>query len=217
MYKDHEIDGIIFADGKICNYFNHKNNVITKIKSIDIYLQNQFKNGGQSSNRLQRNRAINRDHYITELAEACVDIFYDKDSNKAKIRYLIFCGPAEFKIELSEHKLISNYFNRSYHVLNMEDMNNDLILNAINNFTDPKEIDLVDKIKSMIETADDKLVFGKDIMENLKSCQLEKIYIHKDLEDKIKEIQENTSHKLEIIKLSSNAIKAYGAIGVKFY
>jgi peptide subunit release factor 1 (eRF1) len=220
MYKEHDSYGIIYTDGKICIYYELKDKYFKKINTIDIYLQNQFRNGGQSSNRLSRNRDINRNHYLTELAEDTIEIFYDKNNNISKVKYLIFCGSAQFKKELSEHKLITGLFTSVY-TLNMEELNYDLILKSINDFdsNSPNEKRIVEKIKFMIEMADDKLVFGiDDILEHIRTCEIKTIYISQNLDELIRDIESMRTYEFEIIKLKSNMINDFGGIiGEKFY
>ncbi len=215
MYQEHETHGIIYTDGKICINYEYKYGNFRKISSKTIHLQNQFKNGGQSSNRLARNRDIQREQYITGIAEKIVSIFYDKNTNKPNVKSIIFCGPAQFKIEVSEHKLISSFFD-SIHldIINMGLMDEKLIEMTINNLTDPVEQAIIDEINLMISRADNRLVFGNDIIPCIESCELKTLYVHKD-----KTMEEfKTDYGLEIIKISSHMITTYGGmIGIKFY
>jgi peptide subunit release factor 1 (eRF1) len=85
MYaEDHKINGIVYTDGEICVWYTLINNTLKKVTNDSINLQNQFKNGGQSSNRLARNREIQRDQYLTNLAEKTVSLYYDKNSNTSQ-------------------------------------------------------------------------------------------------------------------------------------
>ena len=68
----------------------------------------------------------------------------------------------------------------------------DLVLETFDNLGDPNEKEILDKIREMIELADDKLVFGDEIQKLLEGCQLATVYVHKD---KIKEIKEINSPK----------------------
>lgn len=214
MYKSYDKNGIVYTDGKICIYYELVNRDLRKIYSSDIHLQNQFSNGGQSQNRLARNRDINRDHYISELAEKTVNLYYDKNINKSKISNIVFCGPAEFKIELSKHKLIIQYF-ENIHLINMADIDYNLLIETVNNFDDPKEKNIISSLNDMIRNADDKLTFGDDIIDSLKLCEIETIYIHEDC----KTLDNLTfEYNPTIIILKSHMILDYGGIiGVKFY
>lgn len=223
MYTDYvingeyrNINGVIYSDGKICNYYELENKNLKKISSNTIRLQNQFKKGGQSTNRLSRNRDIQRDHNITSLVEKTIDIFYDKKENKSKVSNLIFCGPAEFKVELSEHKLINSFFSKiPIHIIKMEDFDYTLLMKTVANFDNSKEISHISNIKELIALADDKLAFGDEIKEYLKTCQLKIIYVH--TENKLLDTV-LINYNVQIIRLSSTFINDYGGIiGVKFY
>jgi len=214
MYKDHDTNGVIYTDGKECTYYELINYNLIEKDSSSIYLQSQFKNGGQSANRLARNRDIERETYITHLAEKAVDIFYDKENNRKKVKKLLFCGPAQFKIEMSQHKLIDNFFD-IVTVVNMADIDLKKIIDVVNSIVDPAEKKHLANINRMINFADNKLVFGDEIKGALDDCMLETLYIH---------IGNNFLENLElnyspnIVKISSDVILQYGGmIGIKYY
>ena len=212
MYKDYDVNGVVYTDGNECVWYELKNKSFKKVAHRTIFLRSQFSNGGQSANRLARNRDIQRDQFIQLLAEKTVEVFYDKTDSREKVLNMLFCGPAEFKVEVSEHKLITSFFS-SIHLVNMGRMDNDLIVEMSNKIQNPDDIENVNRIRYMIETADDKLVFGEDISLMIELCQLEILYIHKDLE-----LKERPVYKLKIVKISSDMINQYdGMIGVKFY
>lgn len=216
MYTDdHQIDGIVYTDGEICSWYTLINKNFKKIMSVNIQLQNQFKNGGQSSNRLARNRDIQRDHYVTQLAEQTISVYYDKQVNKQNVNNILFCGPAEFKRELFEHKIVKTYL-KDIHLLTMGELNHQLILDTISNFDDSNEIDIIHQLKEMIQYADDKLVFGDDVYDMINMKLLSVLYIHDELD--INELGIVNDYNFKIIKLKSTMIKNYGGmIGIKFY
>jgi peptide subunit release factor 1 (eRF1) len=214
MYDVHDTNGIIHTDGNYCTWYTLNNNNFTKIASKSIYLQNQFAGGGQSQNRLMRNRDIQREQNITSLAERTIEIFYYKDNSCQTVVNIIFCGPAEFKTELSEHKLIRQFFN-NIHILNMSDINYDMVIDYVKTIIDPNEFEIIKRLRYMISMADAKLVFGLDINTSLELCEIKTLYVHKD-HDFLKKY--DPAYKLEIIKISSTMINEYGGmIGVKFY
>jgi peptide subunit release factor 1 (eRF1) len=217
MYKDHDLNGVIFTDGNVCTWFEHKNHSIKKIGSSTIHLQNQFKNGGQSTNRLARLRDIQREQYISSLSEKSVALFYDKENSKQKVKNIIFCGPAEFKTEMSEHKIIRRFFENIHIVTMGSDLNIQLLNETIDNIEDPREKANVAEIKRLISQADSRLVFGEDIQYMIESCQIKTLYIHKDSEY-LSSNNIEIGYEIEIIKISSPIINEYdGIIGVKFY
>lgn len=218
MYTDdHTVDGIVYTDGASCTWYTLVNTDLKKITCDNIHLQNQFKNGGFSSNRLARNRDIQRDHYLTELAEKTVNIYYDKQNNKQKVTNIVFCGPAEFKKELSDHKLINTYF-KHVHIITMSELNYQLIIDTITNYDDPTEIDTVEQIRNMIRVADDKLVFGDELSLMIRMRLLSTLYVHHEIQiDKLR-TELDIDYDIEIVKIKSNMIKDYGCvIGIKFY
>lgn len=223
MYRnDHIINGIVYTDGKVCVYYELKYGVLSKIMSSSIHLQNQFKNGGQSANRLMRNREIQRDHYITMMAERVIESFYDKKTNLSKVQNVIFCGPAQFKIEISQHKLIKSFFDEQHvHIINMSELNYDLLMDFIDKMDDPMEKTIIAEIRKLIAMADNRLIFGKEISQSLGDFQIETLYIHKDIVDQsLMDLINNPeiSKRVKIIKISSHMITEYGGmIGVKYY
>jgi peptide subunit release factor 1 (eRF1) len=236
MYQgDHIINGVIYTDGKICVNYELKYQILSKLSSSTIHLQNQFKNGGQSANRLMRNREIQRDHYITQMAEKIILTFYDKDRNVPRVKNLVFCGPAQFKIEISEHKLIKSFFDvENIHLINMAEMDYNLLINTVSQFDDPDEKKVITEIRELIALADNKLVFGQDIVQSIESCEIKTLYIHRDhdTEDLCKNMCENEYQKqivqmikdpeinkrINVVKVSSHMIMEYGGlIGVRFF
>jgi peptide subunit release factor 1 (eRF1) len=218
MYNDTDTNGIIYTDGNECIWYELKNNNIKKLADKKIYLQNQFKNGGQSSNRIARNRDIQRDQYIQLLAEKSIELFYNKSENMQTVKNILFCGPAEFKIELANNKNIIGFLS-NIHIVTMGDLDLDLINKVINNISDPQELINIKKINDMIAMADNKLVFGSDIIEMVNTFQLDILFVHNDMydSDKINDFKKY-NEKLNIIKIKSDMINQYGGmIGVKFY
>lgn len=212
MYEDHNINGIIYTDGSECIWYQLKGNNFKKISNITIYLQNQFKNGGQSSNRIARNREIQRDQNLQMLAEKTVDLFYDKTENKQNVCNIIFCGPAEFKVELATHKLINKFF-VNVHTVTMGELDMELIGETIKNIKDPADLKNMEIINDMISMGDDRLVFGKDIIPLIEMYQIKTLFIYSEMKSDIK-----PEYKLEIIKIRNNDINKYGGmIGIKFY
>lgn len=216
MYSDnHKIDGIIYANGEICKWLTVINKDFKVLDKESIKLQNQFKNGGQSSNRLSRNRDIQRDHYVTQLAEKTVLLYYDKQLNKQTVCNIIFCGPAEFKRELFEHKLIKSYL-KNIHLVTMAELDHQLILDTISNIDSSDELDTINQLQLMIQNADDKLVFGEDVFHTIDMKMLSILYIHHEID--IDGLGIINAYDFKIVKIKSSMIKDYGGmIGVKFY
>lgn len=220
MYKNNNPDiyGVVYTDGNHCTWYNLIDKNLCKIYTKEVILQNQFSSGGQSQNRLMRRRDIQREHNLTVLAEKTVEYYYNKETSQPKVLNVIICGPAEFKQELADHKLVRQFFGSKIRIVTMSGvMDYNLLMNHIHQMADhdPREHEKVRRIQYMIDTADPKLVFGRDIDESLELCEIETLYVHKDSAfwDKPKPL-----YRLEIIKMSSKMINDFGGmIGVKFY
>lgn len=226
MYsEDHIIHGVVYTDGKTCVNYELKYGSLNKIMTSSIHLQNQFKSGGQSAVRFARNREIQRDNYITKMAERIIESFYDKDTNLPRVKNLIFCGPAQFKNEISEHKLIKNFFDAQFiHIINMGEMDYNLLMDTVNKMDDAEEKNIVTEIRELIALADNRLIFGTDIIACIDNCEIKTLYIHKDIMDEsdncviglIKDPEINK--RIKIIKISSHMIMEYGGmIGIRYY
>lgn len=214
MYKNYDINGVVYTDAKECVLYEWKNGISKKLGSMQIYLQNQFKNGGQSTNRLARNRDIQRDHYVTSLAEKTVNTFYDKENSIQKVKNILFCGPAEFKRELAEHSLISSFFT-NVHIVTMGEFDQTIIDETLRNIEDPRIRIVSERIRKLVSTADDKLVFGEDIIPHLQMCLIGTLYIHPN-----SNLLKNTrlSYDPTIIEIEADVLEHFGgAIGVKYY
>ena len=214
MYNDYNDDGIVYIDGKTCSLYKHNNGYYTKVFDSDIRLIGKFKNGGQSQNRLMRIREENRDYFISETIENVIKTFYDKKNSECKVVNLIVYGPGNLKSDIIKSKLLKQYFN-NIHELTLNFMDYDKVSEFINNIDDPSEKIHIDDITQLIDTADDKLVFGDDIWKLIDECQLAKIYIHNTI---LKINDMKLKYSPDIIKLSSNKIMQYGGIiGIKWF
>lgn len=220
MYDNHDNHGILYTDGEKCVWFKLQNNIFTKLKDYKFKLQNQFKCGGYSANRLARNRDIQRNHYITEISEMTIDIF-----NKINPKSMIFCGPGNFKIEIMTSQIIqSHYENTKTFIKSLTICDNefgkmcDMIRDMINTIDNDNQNTEFEKIQNMINMADDRLVFGEDdIMNGLNSQIISTLYLHTDYvfdNDKLM-----IDHKkLAIVRISNISILDYGGIiGVKYF
>ena len=223
MYDNYDINGIVYTDGEECIFYELKSKYFKKILSCSIYLQNQFKAGGQSANRLSRNRDIQRYEYVSLMAERTVELFYDKNSNISKIKNLIFCGRAQFKNEIKDHKIIKSFFNNiNVNAVTMDDLNFNIILEYIDNLNDPLEMQHINNIQYLLRMNSDKLLFGEEIISAILHFELETIYVSNN-SDKLKEIKDimkknNIDYSINVIMIKSNFLEIYdNIIGVKFY
>lgn len=220
MYTNDEFDGIIYVDGSICDFYLVNLGRYSKVKSSTIYLQNQFKNGGQSSNRLSRIRDHIRESYITELSDRTVELFYSKNEMKSKINNLIISGPSYFKNEMAATKTIKQFFD-NIHIVTLNKFDQDIINEFIFNINKNSDDNIDIEIRSLIENNEDvdKLVFGiQDIIQNINDKMIKKIYVHSDTIDILENDNTLDLNNVELVKTQSNYIVHYGGIiGIKFY
>jgi peptide subunit release factor 1 (eRF1) len=220
MYTDDTVYGVVYVDGKECISYSVNALRYTIENKIKISLQGQFRKGGQSAQRLERIRDENRGHYLDEIAEKLVNIFYSKEKSRSRIKYLILAGPGQFKTELSQTTEIKKFFGGITHTLTMEILDRALTNEFIQelNLSSTDDIKKVEELKLLIQKADEKLVFGNEILEYLVEKSLAILYIDSNLE------VPKFEYELELVKVSPNLREAEGyllqfggMVGVKWY
>lgn len=219
MYDEYENHGVLYTDGEKCVWFKFQNNTCTKMKEIKFKLQNQFKSGGYSANRLARNRDIQRTHHITEIGEKTIEIFM-----KINPKSVIFCGPGSFKIEVMTSKNINSYYEKTQKTILKsltlcdDDFNKmcDSIKDMIN--TIDNDNDEFYKIQGMIIMADDRLIFGEDdIINGLHNQIISTVYLHDDYFLDIENLMIECK-KVKFKRISNATILDYGGIiGIKYF
>jgi peptide subunit release factor 1 (eRF1) len=221
MYTDDIVYGIVYTDGKECISYSMNSLRYTIENKTKISLQGQFKKGGQSAQRLERIRDENRGHYLDEIAEKITSLFYSKENSRIKIKYLILVGPGQFKFELSQTSDLKKFFGGIIHILTMDNLDKNKVNNFIEeqNQINEREVKKIEDLKLLIQKADDKLVFGNEILELLNSKQLGILYIDSTLE-----LPNFEGYDLEIVKVSPTLREAEGyllqfggMVGVKWY
>ena len=210
--------GVIFIDGK--QIIAHSIKCFTEdyytskcLLKDGIRLQNKFKGGGQSAQRFDRKEQNIRNGFLSKFDDKVWNQFYDKDNNKSCVNMLIICGPGIMYLELLKQPLISKYFGSIAKSFATDTLNLDKINSTyINNIYDLSNKH-IDEIKKLIDTADDKLVFGKKEIEKcLNDCLISKV-ITTDKSFK----QNNNSADIILIN-RSNYIDTYGgSVGIKYY
>lgn len=213
---EHRIDGAVFVDGSECKMWFVQDRRAKLAYKSDIRLMSQFKNGGQSSNRLQRIREENRQSFISDISAKVLDVFYDHSCGKSRVTNLVLFGPSRFKEEVANHKkqVIAKYIN--IHIATACDL--DPILEMIDGLENPEEANVREEYETLIMTADPKLVFGDQIKSSLENCALAKLVISEDFDISKYEVD----YGLELVTLRTTAaidwIDQYGgAIGLLWY
>lgn len=227
MYDDsleHRIDGIVYVDGSICQIFFAQDGRAKLIHKIDIRLISQFKNGGQSSNRLERIVDENREMFVEKVVNKTIKTFYDKDHNSTNISNLVIFGPSRFKNDVVNHKknILSKYF-KSVHTLTSSGAELGQVLEYLDTIIDPEEIKTIDELQEYIDLTDERLVFGDDIHTLILEYTVGRLIIAEYTYEKFMEkLGVSLDYGLEITILRSDRahdwIEVYGgAIGIKWY
>jgi peptide subunit release factor 1 (eRF1) len=226
MYDDaleHRIDGAIYVDGSSCIMYRVQDNRVSICEKIDIRLISQFKNGGQSANRLERIVDENRATYVGKVVDVAIKTFYDKQENTQLIANLVVFGPSRFKDDVVSYRKgkLAKYF-KSIDTITTSDENQiDEVIDHLNNQVDPIELEVMSEIQELIELADSRLEFGQDTIKRLtRECMLGRIVISERVYDEF--IDDDLNYEPDIIILrsanSQDWIEIYGGcIGLRWY
>jgi peptide subunit release factor 1 (eRF1) len=220
MYQDYPTFGVVFTDGNLCDMYQVRAARWLKIDDVDVFLQGQFKNGGQSANRLQRKRDILRGWNLTRIAEDLVELFFDRENQAATVKALVLCGPAQFKQQLAAHKLVQSYFREGavvvYNIASLDkNLLNGLLVELEAN--DPVAQKSERELEQLIRDCDERLLFGAAEVEQALADSLAKVVF---TNDKTKFAGRDFGYRLELVVLpcSSKLMAQYeGLIGLKFY
>lgn len=114
LQKTNDCYGIVFISGNEYEFFtltiNGDLKTVKNMKKNKIRLQKQFKNGGQSANRLQNIGENIRNGYVKIIAEEMVKTYYDKTNGKPKIESFVVVGPGSMKLDVISDPQIKQYF-----------------------------------------------------------------------------------------------------------
>jgi len=94
--------GFIFVTGSQTEFYLVCGDNFKLLKRITVDLPNNHCRGGQSQNRIARNRDIAIQTYITKLTEFVTKFYIDQTTNKPGITDLVIVGPGDKKRELKE-------------------------------------------------------------------------------------------------------------------
>ena len=226
MYDDtleHRVDGALYVDGSESVYNLVQDNRMKEVLRFDIRLISQFKNGGQSSNRLERLVDENRNIFVEKVVDNAIKLFFDKDQNISKISNLVIYGPSRFKNDVFSSKKckLSKYFKNITLITTANCLDLDEVFAYLNQVIDPNEEKTVLELQTMISMADTKLEFGNDVIKQLRSCMLEKLVVTETIYNAI--IQESEiTYDLDIIIIRSDKYLQWienfgGKIGVRWF
>jgi peptide subunit release factor 1 (eRF1) len=224
MYDDtleHRVDGAVYVDGSECVQYLVQDGYFKQCDRFDIRLISQFKNGGQSANRLERLVDENRNVFVQKVVSACIQNFYDKQENRPIVSNLIIYGPSRFKDDVFSYKKskLSKYF-KSIELFTTPDSHpTDEMIGYLEQIIDPVEERVVIELQEQIDTADSRLEFGDSIRSELEGCMLERLLITEDLYE---DIVSDLRYEPEIIIIRSDKYRSWlqtygGMIGVRWY
>ncbi|AYV75970.1 MAG: peptide chain release factor 1 eRF1 [Terrestrivirus sp.] len=231
MYNDSVNYGIILLSGKDFRCYvleiTGSNKEFKLIDSDKFKLQKRQKKGGQSAQRIDRLREIQRGHYITEINEIIQQIYMRENNTMYIVKGFVIGGVGDFKHEVINNDIFQQYFSsKILRIVSTEEINDGTVYDVYNKCIDilgSFDINNVNKIineiKILITNADDKLIFGKDdIMNELKSYQLKKLIISDQLFDTYKNDITQIIYDYELHIVPHNMIEIYGGIlGIKYY
>lgn len=224
MYDDtleQRVDGAVYVDGSECVQYLVQNGYFKQIDRFDIRLISQFKNGGQSANRLERLVDENRNVFVQKVVSSCIANFYDKQENHSLVSNLILYGPSRFKDDVLTYKKskLSKYFKSITLFTTPDSHPTDEIIEYLEQVIDPVEERVMIELQEQIDMADSKLEFGQDIPTLLESCMLERIILVEEMYD---EIVSDLKYEPEIVLIRSDKyrprLQMYGGvIGIRWY
>lgn len=221
MYNKETKFGVVLISGKeyyIYHLIKSGNHIDYKILyKHSVYLTSQTRAGGQSAQRYGRIRDGQRKSYIKDISQKMVDIF--STNNICNVNSIILAGPAELKLDVFNNNIVNKIFkNKIIKILDTDTINETTILYVYKKCIDvlldnhhKESFTLLNKIENMIEIADDKLVFGKDIQYYMKNYMLDKLLIGEN-NDSILDFT------CKVYRIDDKLIKDYGGmIGIKYY
>ena len=224
MYKEGTTFGIVFITGKMYSFYKiiktgeHYDS--KKIYSSAVRLPKKQKKGGQSAQRFCRIRNNEEAAYIKKVSEKVIEYFVDLEASKATIKKLIFAGPSSKKEKLREEPLIQQYFSfNPVEIFNTSDLNDTVIFETLNNVKNLfennnmlEEEKILDFVKNLLETADDKTVYGiEEINRNFGALKL----VITD-EETFPLLKIDTKCEVKIVS-KERLNRIIGTIGLKWY
>ena len=226
MYDDtleHRVDGTIYVDGSKCVISSVQDDRMNVVETFGIRLISQFKNGGQSANRLERIVDENRNTFVQKVVDTAIGTFYDKKENTSLISNLIIYGPSRFKDDVLTYKKgkLGKYFKTIELITSADENDIEEVFTYLNQIIDPIEVETVSEIQELIDLADSKLEFGNTLINELRGCMIAKLVVDEEMYDEILN-QIELNYEPEIIIIRSDKYCAWiqnfgGAIGLRWY
>ena len=169
----------------------------------------------------QRKRRNKRSAYLTYAVDKIINSYWIKNHTQCTITGLVVAGPGTIKNDLAKNEEFSKYLGSL--LLNVDTTSTirdntviDVYNNNINYFAgeeDKEALALLDEIIELIQNADEKLVFGREVDEGLENYMLAKVLYCTD--EKLE-----APYDCTIIKTSEaimSKLNGLNKIGIKFY
>lgn len=231
MYEEGQIFGVALVSGcrsifyKVDYAKGNTGTVINKKKVYDkqIKLQKSQKKGGQSAQRIGRIRDEKENNYVKGLVEKIRCCF------ESQVVGIVVGGPAEIKNKVVNHPEYKKYFGKiTLEVVDTVEVDNSTILDVLNrsekgfqNSLNKEAVELIKRVKKMMELADDKLIFGfKEAVENLKMCMVETLVVSKSVKNqRIETLKTLNQYGCPILIVDNDLLDKVGVriVGIKFY
>jgi peptide chain release factor subunit 1 len=200
------------------------------VSDIEIKLQKRQKKGGQSAQRIGRIRDEKEHLYIKKISEKMIDTFMIENKTKFNVECMICAGPAQMKQKVVKY-IKENYkeFSKMIKkVVDTDEINSSTIFSIYEKCADIISIDenkdaveLINRIKDLINDASDKLVYGiDDVLINLKSNNLSNLLINLDLDKSVKDmIYRLNDYGCTVIEADISIYKSIGidVIGITWF
>lgn len=227
-YKNESSYGILLVSGEraICGQIiKSGTHIQTKIiNEIKVRLQKRHNKGGQSAPRFGRIRQEIEEHYVKDVATMAINSYMKDNCSQCIVSSIIIAGPAELKHKVEKHPVYTQYLKDiTIRSIDIDTVDSSAILTiyerSVDDFNKCDQSDsiaLLDKIKTMMTNADDKLIFGfKEVCENLEQCMVEQLLISSS-SDKIDIINHLNTYGcvIEVFDLDSMGIDM---VGIKYY
>lgn len=230
MYDTTLIFAIVLISGKEYRFYTVHISGLHKefklLKSDTEHLQKKQKKGGFSAPRFERIRQEKELHYIRKMLEQMVKVY-----TNIKYTGMLIGGPADIKNSLIQEPLFAQYFsNKLLKIVTTSEITDNTVHEIYNNnynlFHDTdaspmsQEVKLImNEFNTLLSFASNKLVFGEDVINELKNNMLSKIIVNKNLDKEQKNLIRSLLNKnCYLIEVSEQHIKNYGNyIGIRWF
>jgi peptide subunit release factor 1 (eRF1) len=233
MYLDETKYGVVLIAGNGYMFYevvkSGSHVEINLLYDDEVRLQKKQGRGGSSAARFERTRQEKELWYIKGISEKMVNTFMTNNNTELTVRGLIIGGPAQLKHKVIELPLTQQMFGKHImKVIDTPEINGNIIWDIYERCSqeladdaDKDAIKLVDQIKTLMMSADDRLVYGiTEVTSGLKECALQKLLISSNLSDETKKTLHNlNTYGCEIIESNPNNFRSIGvdSIGIRWY